>query len=113
MEELPKGQRSAAKVGRELGINERVAQRWWKKYDDTGELPLKKTSRITGRPHVFAKDHKKYVKDLVDENPQTTITDVMEDLTKEFVDLSISKTQLHHHMKTHLASQLRYPLSKL
>lgn len=81
MEDLPEGGRSVAKIGRERGINERVAHRWWKNYEETGELRFKKTSRITGRPTVFTDSHKYHVMDLLDEDSQTTIADVLEKLT--------------------------------
>lgn len=38
MEELTVGLRKAAIIASELGINERVAQRWWEKYEETGKI---------------------------------------------------------------------------
>lgn len=51
----------------------------------------------------------KYVKKLVEDNPQTTVDDVLQNLTSEFEGLSISRTQLHYHMKKTLNLTVEYP----
>ncbi|KAI7904497.1 uncharacterized protein BX663DRAFT_550176 [Cokeromyces recurvatus] len=45
---------------------------------------------------------------MVKDNPQTTVNDVLESLTERFDNLKISKTQLHHHMKTTLNLTVKY-----
>ncbi|CEG82180.1 hypothetical protein RMATCC62417_16290 [Rhizopus microsporus] len=73
MIELPVGQRYAAVVGRELGVEERTTQRWWRSYEETGEVPIKKSARNPGRPNNFTEEHKAYVLGLVDDDPQVTV----------------------------------------
>lgn len=98
MIELPVGQRYAAVVGRELGVEERTAQRWWRSYEETGEVPIKKSTRNPGRPNNFTEEHKAHVLDLVDDDPQVTVCDVVESLTKSFEDFSLTKSAIHKHM---------------
>ncbi|KAI9471063.1 MAG: hypothetical protein EXX96DRAFT_507510, partial [Benjaminiella poitrasii] len=109
MIDLPLGSRKAAKVARELGINVRTAQRWWSHYLETEELPFKKTTRITGRHSQFTEEPQRFVKQMVVDNPQTTVDEVLENVTSEFKDLTISRTQLHHHMKNTLNLTVKYP----
>jgi hypothetical protein len=54
MEDFPRNNRSAAKVGRELGITERVAQRWWKNYLETGELPFQKKQTVLQAVQLYS-----------------------------------------------------------
>ncbi|ORE10765.1 hypothetical protein BCV72DRAFT_220890 [Rhizopus microsporus var. microsporus] len=98
MIELPVGQRYAAVVGRELGVEERAAQRWWRSYEETGEVLIKKSVRNPGRPNNFTKEHKAHVLDLADDDPQVTVCDVAESLTKSFEGFSLTKSAIHKHM---------------
>ncbi|KAG0732748.1 hypothetical protein G6F23_014014 [Rhizopus arrhizus] len=98
MIELPVGQRYAAVVGRELSVEEQTAQRWWRSYEETGEAPIKKSTRNPERPNNFTEEHKAQVLDLVDDDPQVTVCDVVESLTKSFEDFSLTKSAIHKHM---------------
>ncbi|CEG67066.1 hypothetical protein RMATCC62417_03541 [Rhizopus microsporus] len=98
MIELPVVQRHATVVGRELGVEERTIQRWWRSYEETGEVPTKKLTRNPGRPNNFTGEHKAHVLDLVDDDPQVTVCDVVESLPKSFEDFSLTKSAIHKHM---------------
>ncbi|KAI9487107.1 MAG: hypothetical protein EXX96DRAFT_535296 [Benjaminiella poitrasii] len=52
--ELPAGQRYVAVVGRELGVEERTAQRWRRSYEETGEVLIKKSTRNPYRPYRYS-----------------------------------------------------------
>jgi transposase len=101
MIKLPVGQRHAAVVGRESGIEERTAQRWWRSYEETGEVPIKKSTRIPGRPNNFTEEHKAHVLDLVDNDPQVTVCDVVGSLTKSFEDFSLTRSAIHKRVFIH------------
>jgi transposase len=100
MLEQPGGARNAKLIGGNLGVHEKTAQRWWKSYQETGEVPVKKSTRNSGRPCNFTTEHKQHVQKLIDEEPQVTVTEVVDNLVAKFADFSLSKTQVHHHMKT-------------
>ena len=61
-------------------------------------MPIKKTTRNPRRPNNFIEEHKAYVLDLVDDDPQVTVCDVVERLTKSFEDFSLTKSAIHKHM---------------
>lgn len=92
-----------------MGINERTAQRWWKKYTETNELPVSpETCKLLGRKSKVTEEHCKFVAQIVEENPQATVNDVLESLTKQFEGLTISRSQLHYHMKITLNLTVKY-----
>ncbi|ORE07192.1 hypothetical protein BCV72DRAFT_304819 [Rhizopus microsporus var. microsporus] len=114
--------RYAAVVGRELGIEERTAQRWWGSYEETGEVPIKKLTRNPGHSNNFTEEHKTHVLDLVDDDPQVTVCDVVESRTKSSEDFSLTKSIIHKHMnetynlsvkKPHFESEKRNSLENL
>ncbi|GAA5812832.1 hypothetical protein MFLAVUS_006291 [Mucor flavus] len=39
-------------VARELGIKNSTAKRWWEHYQETGEVPYKKSEKNVGRPRT-------------------------------------------------------------
>jgi hypothetical protein len=55
---------------RELVIDPRTAERWWKSYKKTGEVPYKK-SKINSDPKssITAK-HEEHIERLIDQDPQ-------------------------------------------
>jgi hypothetical protein len=73
MIESPEGQRFAAVVRKELGIKARTTQRWWRSYEETGEIPIKKSTRNPGRPSNFTEEHKAHVLNFIDNDPQATV----------------------------------------
>ncbi|KAI8882072.1 hypothetical protein K501DRAFT_334259 [Backusella circina FSU 941] len=80
MLEQPRRQRNTKLIGKSLGIHEKTAQQWWEQYEETGEVPVKKSTRNRGRPCVFTNEHKNHVQKLIDEEPQVTVTEVVDDL---------------------------------
>jgi hypothetical protein len=110
MLEQPRGQRNAKLIGGSFGIHEKTAQRWWKQYEETGEVPVKKSTRNRGRSCVFTNEHKNHIQKLIDEKPQVTVTEVVNGLIAKFEDFfSLSKTQVHHHMKTSCSLSVSVP----
>lgn len=61
-------------------------------------MPIKESTRNTGYPNHFIEEHKAHVLDLVDDDPQVTVCDVVESLTKSFEDFSLTKSAIHKHM---------------
>ena len=61
-------------------------------------MPIKESTRNTGYPNHFIEEHKAHVLDLVDDDPQVTVCDVIESLTKSFEDFSFTKLAIHKHM---------------
>ncbi|CAO3619058.1 unnamed protein product [Cunninghamella echinulata] len=88
----------AAQAGRQLGIQERTTQRWWKEYcenTDTFFNSKKKIKRKTKKLHDI---HKKHIVECIDDNPSTAVDQVMESLIKKFEDLDIKKSAVHKFM---------------
>ncbi|KAG0765769.1 hypothetical protein G6F57_002468 [Rhizopus arrhizus] len=69
----PEGQRFAAVVGKELDIKARTTERWWRSYEETGEILIKKPTRNPGRPINFTDEHKAHALNLIDNDPQATV----------------------------------------
>ncbi|KAG1140088.1 hypothetical protein G6F37_011249 [Rhizopus arrhizus] len=67
-------------------------------YEETGEAPIKKSTRNPGRPNNFTEEHKAYVLDLIDDDLQATVCDTVESLTKSFKEFSLTKSAIHKHM---------------
>ncbi|CEP07372.1 hypothetical protein [Parasitella parasitica] len=71
---------NAAEAGRQVGMNERVAQR------------LAKKKKRGPKPALLEEAHKDHVTRFIDDNSTATVTDVMNSLTAAFKDLKINKT---------------------
>lgn len=99
----------ATKFAKELGIEPRVAQRWWKAYKETGEAPYKKSISNPGPKSTFTDDHNDYLRDLVDDDPQLAVDDIVVKLAEKFEDFSISKSQLNHHLKNNMCLTVKKP----
>lgn len=108
MIESPEERGKAARFARELGINERTAQRWWKQYQETNEVPYKK-SRANGLESSFKSEHQEYVRKLLDEDPQLYSVDIIDKLAEQFMGFSISKAQLNHHLKNTMLITVKKP----
>lgn len=55
-------------------------------YEETGEMPIKKSTRNPGRPNNFTEEHKAHVLDL------------FESLNKSFEDFLLTKSAIHKYM---------------
>jgi hypothetical protein len=87
------------KFSKELLTNPRTAERWWKAYKKSGEVPYKKSKNNSGPKSTFTAKHEDYIKNLIDDDSQLFADDITEKLTKQFQNFSISKSQLNHHLR--------------
>jgi transposase-like protein len=46
---------------KDLGINPRIALRWWKHYQETGKVAYKKLQRNPGRPNSLTSEHEQHI----------------------------------------------------
>ncbi|KAI9469623.1 hypothetical protein BDB00DRAFT_748178, partial [Zychaea mexicana] len=93
---------NAAEAGRQVGMNERVAQRLAKEYyeDPERRIPTGADKKKRGpKPALFEEAHKDHVTRFIDDNSTATVTDVMNSLTAAFEDLKINKTTVNRFMK--------------
>ncbi|KAG1396024.1 hypothetical protein G6F60_009883 [Rhizopus arrhizus] len=104
---VKRGRMSA--VARELGIKNSTAKRWWEYYQETGEVPYKKSEKNVGRPHTFTEEHEEYIQEIVKKDPQLCAVDIIDSLTSKFEDFSISKSQMNHHLKNNMFITVKKP----
>lgn len=58
-----------ATIARELGVKYSTAKRWWEHYEETGEVPYKKSERNIGRPRTFTEEHEEYIQEIMEKDP--------------------------------------------
>lgn len=104
---VKRGRMSA--VARELGIKNSTAKRWWEHYQETGEVPYKKSEKNVGRPRTFTEEHEEYIQEIVKKDPQLCAVDIIDSLTSKFEDFSISKSQMNHHLKNNMFITVKKP----
>lgn len=94
---------SIASIARSLGILPRTAQKWVREYNESGsvELPLPK-AKNTSKPKLN-EEHKTFLKDLVDQDPSSSLNDMLDSLTESFEGLIVSKSSLHRFVKNDCA----------
>lgn len=102
MLESPEERGRVTQYAKELGIHPRTAKRWWDFYKETEEVPYKQSKTNNGAKSSFKVEHEEYIKELLDE-------DIIESLTKQFMDFTISKTQLNHHLKNTMLITVKRP----
>ena len=90
--------RGAAK---KLNIKPSTAQKWWDNYleDPDNYVVGKKTNRQNRKPAALNDEHKEFLTECFDENPQAFIVDAVENLTKKFEGLDIKKSRVNEFMK--------------
>jgi transposase len=91
-----------AAIARELGVKYITAKRWWEHYEETGEVPYKKSERNIGRPRTFTEEHEEYIQEIVEKDPQLCAVDIIDSLTSKFEDFPISKSQMNHRLKNNM-----------
>ena len=96
------------KAGRELGINERFAQRWWREYRDSEKYSYKKSVLNNGREKTLTEEHDQHIRKLIDEDPQIFADNIVDSLTKNFEDFSTSKSHLDY-LKDKLCLNIKKP----
>ncbi|GAA5812921.1 hypothetical protein MFLAVUS_006382 [Mucor flavus] len=82
----------------ELNIKPRIAQIWVKKDQDDRQpyFERKEGSSISvGRLPKLGDEYEKFLVELVDEQPSLVLDQIMDSLTNQFADISISKTGLY------------------
>ncbi|KAI9277882.1 hypothetical protein BY458DRAFT_566534, partial [Sporodiniella umbellata] len=71
------------------------------------------TCKLLGRKSKVTAEHCKFLAQIVEESPQATANDALESLTKQFEGLTISRSQLHCHMKITLNLKVKYATFEL
>lgn len=104
--ENPEEKGNTIRFSKELLIDPRTAERWWKTYKKTGEVPYKKSKNNSGPKSTFTTKHKDYTKNLIDDDSQFFADDIIEKVTKQFQEFSISKSQITVE-KLHFEAQVR------
>ncbi|SAM04526.1 hypothetical protein [Absidia glauca] len=108
---------SAAKAGREYGVDERTAQKWVKDYKRYEDEETSKEKKKVGRKAVLGEEHKEHLIEFVDNNPSAVIDQALESLTNQFEGLKIKKTAVHDFMTKECNLSLKrayfYPLSRI
>lgn len=92
-----------------LGINPRTAMRWWKHYQETGEVAYKKSQYNLGRLASFTFEHEQYIQKIIEEDSQLCADDIIDPLTSQFEDFKISKSQMNHHLRNNMLISIKKP----
>lgn len=92
-----------------LGINPRTAMRWWKHYQETGEVAYKKSQYNLGRLASFTFEHEQYIQKIIEEDSQFCADDIIDPLTSQFEDFKISKSQMNHHLRNNMLISIKKP----
>lgn len=108
MLETPEEWGRIARIARELGIHPHTASRWWCKYEETQEVPYKK-SKENASESAFTYDHQECMRELLDNDPQLFAVDIINKLAEQFMDFKISKSQLNHHLKNTMLISVKKP----
>ncbi|EIE79795.1 hypothetical protein RO3G_04500 [Rhizopus delemar RA 99-880] len=108
MIEAPEERGNIAKFSKQLGINPRTAERWWKSYQTSGEVPCKKTANNGPKSSITA-DHEEYIERLIDQDPQIFAEDIIDDLTTKFEGFSISVSRLNRYLKNNMHISVKRP----
>lgn len=109
MIEVPEERSNITMFARELAIDPLTAERWWKSYNKTGEVPYKKSKINSGPKISITAKHEEYIERLIDQDPQLFAEDIIEDLAKQFEDFSISKSRLNHYLKNDMQITIKKP----
>lgn len=110
--ESPEKRGRITRFAKELGINGRTTLWWWSKYQATQEVPYKKSKENTPIS-AFISDHQEYARELLDNDPQLFAVDIIDKLTEQFMDFTISKSQLNHHLENTMFISVQSPLLSL
>ncbi|CAO3645236.1 unnamed protein product, partial [Mucor hiemalis] len=80
MIEAPEERGNIAKFSKQLAINPRTAERWWKSYQTSGEVSYKKTANIGPKSSITA-EQEEHIERLIEQDPQIVTEDIIDDLT--------------------------------
>ncbi|KAG0841955.1 hypothetical protein G6F17_009019 [Rhizopus arrhizus] len=83
-----------AQAARKLGMPTRTAQVWYDRdQKDPQDIIQRKTAKNpVGRPPSLGEEHRVFLVDYIDKKPSLTLDEIMDGLSAQFMDLSISKT---------------------
>lgn len=84
------------RFAKKLDMEPRTARWWWERSQKEKKVPYKLLENNAGRKSSFTLEHKEYIQNLLDKDPQLYTEDIIESLPKHFMGLSIYKTQLNH-----------------
>ena len=70
-----------AAVARELGVKYTTAKRRWEHYQETGEVPYKKSEKNIERPRTLTEEHEEHIQKIVEKDPQFCAVDIIDSLT--------------------------------
>ncbi|KAG0906821.1 hypothetical protein G6F57_010311 [Rhizopus arrhizus] len=92
----------AAKAARLSGVTERTGQQWAKRLKDEPEWDIfeKQTNKDKQKTGMLQEEHKEYIINLYDQNPQACGVDIVDSLTKSFENFSLKETSARNFMKT-------------
>jgi hypothetical protein len=84
----------AAKAARLSGVTERTGQQWAKRLKDEPEWDIfeKQTNKDKQKTGMLQQEHKEYIINLYDQNPQARVVDIVDSLTKSFENFSLKET---------------------
>lgn len=108
MIEAPEERGNIAKFSKQLAINPRTAERWWKSYQTSGEVPYKKTANIGPKSSITA-EQEEHIERLIEQDPQIVTEDIIDDLTTQFEGFSISVSRLNHYLKNNMHISVKRP----
>lgn len=99
MLEIPQEHGIIAQHARDLNIKYRTALRWGHYYEETEEIAYKKNGKNLGPKSSFTAEHNKYIKELLDSDPQLYSNDLIKSLTERFEGFTFSKAQMNIHLR--------------
>ncbi|OAD75185.1 hypothetical protein PHYBLDRAFT_167503 [Phycomyces blakesleeanus NRRL 1555(-)] len=90
----------AAKAARFSGVSERTGQQWAKRIRDEPEWNIfeKQTNKDKRKTGQLQEEHKEFIIDLFDKNPQTRVKDVVVSLERSFANFSLKETSVRNFM---------------
>ncbi|KAG1499318.1 hypothetical protein G6F47_010792 [Rhizopus delemar] len=92
----------AAKAAGLSDVAERTGQQWAKRLRNEPEWDIfeKQTNKDKQKIGMLQQEHKEYIINLYDQNPQARVVDIVESLTKSFENFSLKETSVRNFMKT-------------
>ncbi|KAG1552332.1 hypothetical protein G6F47_008924 [Rhizopus delemar] len=90
-----------AEAARKLGIPTQTAQGWYDRdQKDPQNIIQRKTAKdLVGRPPSLGEEHRVFLVGYIDKKPSLTVDEIMDGLSAQFMDLSISRTAVYSFMK--------------
>ncbi|KAG1266388.1 hypothetical protein G6F65_014071 [Rhizopus arrhizus] len=92
---------NVAQAARKLGMPTRSAQGWYDRdqKDPQDIIQRKAAKNPVGRPPSLGEEHRAFLVNYIDKKPSLALDEIMDGLSAQFMDLSISKTAVYNFMK--------------